>query len=86
MVMLKPNVTNWVMIHQQDFNFQVLKKVQPFSARSMSSKVFNSLTIPTTDFYLSFEFDDNPWLKRANLKVVSIKVSLNICYCHETTS
>ena len=81
MVMLKPNVTNWVMIHQQDFNFQVLKKVQPFFWQEIClPKVFNSLTIPTTDFYLSFDYNDNPWLKRANLKVVSIKVSLNIFY------
>ena len=48
--------------------------------KSIFCKVFNSLTIPTTDFYLSFEYDDNPWLKRANLKVVSIKVSLNISF------
>ena len=62
------------------------RKCNAFWQEICLSKVFNSLTIPTTDFYLSFDYNDNPWLKRANLKVVSIKVSLNICYCHQTTS
>ena len=89
MIMLKPNVTNWIMLHQRDFNFQVFfetlhlsKRADPpsllslfQSQRSIDSnrQVFNSLTIPTKDFYLNFYEDEDRYLQRANLYVVIMK-------------
>ena len=50
MIMLKPNVTNWIMLHQRDFNFQVHKvtffQVMDHNLCSDSSKnLYRSLSL-----------------------------------------
>ena len=85
MILLKPNVTNWIMLHQRDFNFQVLvdfkentfirakkRRAHHQKLPLQNHQVFNSLTIPTKDFYLNFYENEERYLQRANLYVVSM--------------
>ena len=42
MIMLQPNVTNWIMLHQRDFNFQVFFETLHLSKRADPCCLFSN--------------------------------------------